>query len=60
MVKSPDNLIAVVGAREFDPALEAEKKQTAPSISDRPVPIPEADTDLAPADEKRPKNLLSQ
>ena len=60
LVKSPDNLIAVVGAREFDPALEAEKKQTAPSISDRPVPIPEADTDLAPADEKRPKNLLSQ
>jgi hypothetical protein len=60
LVKTPDNRIAVAGAREYDPALEAEKKQTTPSISDRPVPLPGADTDLAPADEKRPNNLLSR
>jgi len=60
LVKTSDNRIAVAGANEFDPALEAEKKQTVPSISDRPVPIPGSDTELTPADEKRPKNLLSR
>ena len=60
LVKTPDNLITVVGAREYDPALTAEKKQSTPSISDRPGPLPDADTDLAPTDESRPKNLLSR
>ena len=59
LVQTADDRIAVIGAREFDPEAAAEQKQTTPSLSDRPVPLPGADTDLAPADEKRPKNLLS-
>ena len=55
-----DGGIAVIGAQEFDPAAAAEKEKTIPSISDRPVPLPGADTDLTPKDEKRPKNLLSR
>ena len=60
LIQTADNRIAVVGAREFDPAAEAEKQQTTPSISDRPVPLPGSDTDQTPTDEKRPKNLLSR
>ena len=54
-----DGSVAVIGAHEIDPAA-AEREQTTPSISDRPVPLPDADTDLTPQDEKRPKNLLSR
>jgi hypothetical protein len=50
--------IAVIGAREINPELEASKPPL-PSLSDRPVPLPKATT-RTPADEKRPKNLLSQ
>ena len=60
LIQTSDNRIAVAGAREFDAQAEAEKKQSTPSISDRPVPLPGSDTDLTPADEKRPKNLLGR
>lgn len=55
-----DGLITVIGAKEYDPAAEAEKQATTPSITDRPVPLPDSDTDLTPRDERRPKNLLSR
>jgi len=55
-----DGLITVIGAQEYDPATEAEKQATTPSITDRPVPLPDSDTDLTPSDERRPKNLLSR
>ena len=58
--KGPDGLISVIGAQEFDPAVAADKQTTTPSISDRPVPLPDADTDQTPSDERRPKNLLSR
>jgi len=58
--KTPDNLITVTGGKEYDPALEAQKKQQIPSLSDRPVALPDSDSDLTPDDEKRPKNLLSR
>lgn len=54
-----DGQVVVIGAQEIDPAA-AEREQTTPSISDRPVPLPDSDTDLTPKDEKRPKNLLSR
>lgn len=54
-----DGQVVVIGAQEMDPAA-AEREQTTPSISDRPVPLPDSDTDLTPKDEKRPKNLLSR
>jgi hypothetical protein len=60
LIQTSDNRIAVAGAREFDAQAEAEKKQSTPSISDRPVPLPGSDTDLTPTDEKRPKNLLGR
>lgn len=60
LVRTPDERIVVVGATEFDPQAEQEKKQSTPSISDRPVPIPGTETDSTPADEKRPQNLLSR
>jgi hypothetical protein len=56
----PNGLISVIGAQEYNPAAEAEKQATTPSIADRPVPLPGADTDLTPSDERRPKNLLSR
>ena len=56
----PDGEIGVIGAQEFDPAAMADKQATTPSISDRPVPLPDADTDQTPSDERRPKNLLSR
>ena len=55
-----DGLITVIGAQEYDPVAEAEKQATTPSITDRPVPLPDSDTDLTPSDERRPKNLLSR
>jgi hypothetical protein len=55
-----NGLITVIGAQEYDPAAAAEKQATAPSITDRPVPLPDSDTDLTPKDELRPKNLLSR
>lgn len=55
-----DGLITVIGAQVYDPAAEAEKQATTPSITDRPVPLPDSDTDLTPTDERRPKNLLSR
>ena len=58
--QSPEGRIAVIGAEVIDPAAVAEREKTTPSISDRPVPLPGADTDLTPKDEKRPKNLLSR
>jgi len=58
--QSADGRIGVIGAREFNPDAVAERQKTTPSISDRPVPLPGADTDLTPKDENRPKNLLSR
>jgi hypothetical protein len=60
-LKQGDNgLITVIGAQEYDPAAVADEKTTTPSIADRPVPLPNTDTDLTPTDERRPKNLLSR
>jgi hypothetical protein len=55
-----DGQVTVIGAKEIDTAAIAEREHSTPSISDRPVPLPDADTDLTPTDEKRPKNLLSR
>lgn len=57
--QTSDGSVAVIGAQEIDPAA-AEREQTTPSISDRPVPLPGSDTDSTPKDEKRPQNLLSR
>ena len=51
--------IRVVGARAIAPETDAAPRPL-PSLSDRPVPLPGTETDRLPADEKRPKNLLSQ
>jgi hypothetical protein len=56
--ESPDGAIQVIGAREIDPTAEAAKPPV-PSLSDRPVPLPDSATD-GPADEKRPKHILSE
>ncbi|MFZ9963797.1 MAG: hypothetical protein ACO3GO_01190 [Terrimicrobiaceae bacterium] len=56
---SVDGKVTVIGAQEIDNSV-AEQEQITPSISDRPVPLPDSDTDLTPKDEKRPKNLLSR
>ena len=56
--ESPDGTIQVIGAQEIDPSAEAAKPPV-PSLSDRPVPLPDSATDT-PADEKRPKNILSE
>lgn len=56
--ESPDGTIQVIGAQEIDPTAEAAKPPS-PSLSDRPVPLPDSATD-APADEKRPKHILSE
>lgn len=60
LLRTSDDRIAVAGATEFDPQAIEEKKQATPSISDRPVPLPGSETDTTPADEKRPRNLLSR
>jgi hypothetical protein len=56
--EGPDGTIQVIGAQEIDPAAEAAKPPV-PSLSDRPVPLPDTSTD-APADEKRPKHILAE
>jgi hypothetical protein len=56
--EGPDGRIQVIGAQEIDPAAEATKPPV-PSLSDRPVPLPDTSTD-APADEKRPKHILAE
>jgi hypothetical protein len=56
--ESPDGAIQVIGAREIDPTAEAAKPPV-PSLSDRPVPLPDSATD-GPADEKQPKHILSE
>jgi hypothetical protein len=56
--EGPDGKIQVIGAQEINPAAEAAKPPV-PSLSDRPVALPDSATDT-PADEKRPKNILSE
>ena len=56
--EGPDGVIQVIGAQEIDPNAEAAKPPV-PSLSDRPVPLPDSATD-SPADEKRPKHILSE
>jgi hypothetical protein len=56
--EGPDGKIQVIGAQEINPAAEAAKSPV-PSLSDRPVPLPDSATDT-PADEKRPKNILAE
>ena len=56
--ESPDGTIQVIGAQEINPIAEAAKPPV-PSLSDRPVPLPDSTTDT-PADEKRPKHILSE
>jgi hypothetical protein len=56
--EGPDGKIQVIGAQEINPAAEAAKPPV-PSLSDRPVPLPDSATD-SPADEKRPKHILSE
>lgn len=56
--EGPDGTIQVIGAQEIDPAAEAAKPPV-PSLSDRPVPLPDTSTD-ASADEKRPKHILAE
>jgi hypothetical protein len=53
-----DGKIQVIGAQEIDPTAKAAKPPL-PSLSDRPVPLPDSATDT-PADEKRPKKILSE
>lgn len=60
LIQRQDGRVAVIGAEEINPEALAEKEKATPSISDRPVPLPGADTDLTPKDESRPKNLLSR
>jgi hypothetical protein len=60
LVETSDNRVTVVGATEFDPEATREREKSAPSVSDRPVPLPDSETDLSPSDEKRPANLLSR
>lgn len=60
LIQRQDGRVAVIGADEINPEALAEKEKATPSISDRPVPLPGADTDLTPKDESRPKNLLSR
>jgi hypothetical protein len=56
--EGPDSKIQVIGATEVDPAAEA-KKPPVPSLSDRPVALPNSTTDT-PADEKRPRKILAE
>jgi len=56
--ESPDGKIQVIGAQEINTTAEATKPPV-PSLSDRPVPLPNSATDTQ-SDEKRPKNILSE
>jgi len=56
--EGPDGKIQVIGAQEIDPAAAA-AKPAVPSLSDRPVALPDSATD-APADEKRPNQILAE
>ena len=56
--EGPDGKIKVIGAQEIDPAAAA-AKPAVPSLSDRPVALPDSATD-APADEKRPNQILAE
>lgn len=56
--EGPDGKIQVIGAQEIDHAAAA-AKPAVPSLSDRPVALPDSATD-APADEKRPNQILSE
>ena len=60
LIQRPDGQVVVIGAQAIDSATIAEREHTTPTISDRPVPLPGADTDQTPKDENRPKNLLSR
>jgi len=60
LVVTSDRRVAVAGATEFDPEAAREREKSTPSVSDRPVPLPDSNTDLSPSDEKRPANLLSR
>lgn len=55
--EAPDRTIKVIGAREIDPTDKAAAPPV-PSLSDRPVPLPDSATD-APPDEKRPNHILA-
>ena len=56
--EGPNGKIQVIGAQEIDPAAAA-AKPAVPSLSDRPVALPDSATD-APADEKRPNQILAE
>lgn len=60
LVKTTDGGYKVVGAALIDPAVAAAKaEQPLPSLSDRPVPLPEG-SDISQPEDARPKNLLSR
>ena len=52
-----DGKMQVIGAREIDPSAKAAAPPV-PSLSDRPVPLPDSATD-SPPDEKRPEPILA-
>ncbi len=56
--EGPNGKIQVIGAQEIDPAAAA-AKPAVPSLSDRPVALPDSATD-APVDEKRPNQILAE
>jgi hypothetical protein len=56
--ESQDGTIQVIGAQEINPTAEAAKPPV-PSLSDRPVPLPDSAKDT-PAGEKRQRHVLSE
>jgi hypothetical protein len=56
--EGPDGKIQVIGAQEIDPKAQAAKPPV-PSLSDRPISLPDSTTD-ASSDESRPRQLLSE
>lgn len=58
--KTADGSYQVVGAALIDPAAAAAKaEQPLPTLSDRPVPLPDG-SDISQPEDSRPKNLLSR
>jgi len=56
--EGPDGKIQVIGAQEIDPNAQAAKPPV-PSLSDRPISLPDSTTD-APSAKNRPRQLLSE
>lgn len=54
----PQGTVQVVGAKEID-TTAAVNKPPVPSLSDRPVPLPDVGTDVPP-DPNRPKHILAE